>query len=75
MNKTIAFNKTVYENFKNNKEALPIMEALGFVNIVKPAMFISAGKMMTISQGAKLQKISLEHIREVFESHGYTVVE
>lgn len=75
MNLTVDFNKTVYENFKNDKEALHIMEEIGFISIVKPHVFATAGKIMTINQGARLQKISLEKVREAFESHGYTVIE
>jgi hypothetical protein len=75
MSKVVDLNKTVYENFNSNRDGIAIMDILGFKNIIKPSMFSSMGKMITIKQGARLQNVDLKKVKEVFEAHHYQVVE
>ena len=53
MNKIINLNDTVYEICKKNNEVIEIMRDLGFDGITNPALLNTAGRVMTISKGAK----------------------
>lgn len=74
MNKIINLNDTVYEICKKNNEVIEIMRDLGFDGITNPALLNSAGRVMTISKGAKMKKIDLDLIIKEFENRGYTVI-
>lgn len=74
MDKIINLNDTVYEICKKNNEVIEIMRDLGFDGITNPALLNSAGRVMTISKGAKMKKIDLGLIIKEFENRGYTVI-
>jgi hypothetical protein len=74
MDKIINLNDTVYEICKKNNEVIEIMRDLGFDGITNPALLNSAGRVMTISKGAKMKKIDLDLIIKEFENRGYTVI-
>lgn len=74
MNKIINLNDTVYEICKKNNEVIEIMRDLGFDGITNPALLNTAGRVMTISKGAKMKKIDLDLIIKEFENRGYTVI-
>ena len=56
MAKKLDLNKTVYELTQEYPELIEIMAGLGFTEITKKPMLYSVGKIMTISQGAKMKK-------------------
>jgi hypothetical protein len=51
------------------------MKELGFENISNPAMLNTAGRFMTIPKGAAMKNISLDQAKEIFEKHGYNIME
>ncbi|HYF82107.1 MAG TPA: DUF1858 domain-containing protein [Clostridia bacterium] len=73
MSKEIDLKKTVYELSRENPEIVNIMKELGFESIANEGMLNTAGRFMTIPKGAAMKSISLEKIKQVFESKGYTV--
>ncbi len=50
----------------------PVLD-LGFVDIVKPGMLATAGRLTTLPKGAALKKIGLGAIVSELEKHGFTV--
>lgn len=75
MSKEIDLKKTVYELSKEYPEIVGIMKDLGFESITKEGMLNTAGRFMTIPKGAAMKGISMEKIKEAFESKGYTIKE
>lgn len=75
MSKTIHLSKSIFEICKENPEVIEIMKELGFDNIGNPAMLNTAGRFMTISKGAAMKNISLEHIKDVFINKGFIMIE
>ncbi len=73
MTKEIDFKRTVYELSRKNPEIVDIMKELGFANIADKGMLNTAGRFMTIPKGAVMKGISMEKIKQVFESKGYIV--
>jgi hypothetical protein len=73
MGKEIDFKKTVYELSRENPEVVDIMKELGFENIANEGMLNTAGRFMTIPKGAAMKGISMEKIRQIFESKGYMI--
>ncbi|MDD3931930.1 MAG: DUF1858 domain-containing protein [Eubacteriales bacterium] len=65
---------TVHELSARYPDIIPLMQQLGFSDIVKPGMLNTAGRFMTIIKGAQLKKIELAGIVAVFESAGYMVI-
>lgn len=75
MVKDIDYSKSVYELVKDHPEVLDIMAELGFDSIKKPGMLSTAGRFMTIPQGAKMKGVALEEISQEFRRRGYQVKE
>ncbi|MNJ48541.1 hypothetical protein D3C77_437370 [compost metagenome] len=75
MSKVIDLRKTVYELCSADPEIINIMVGLGFEQLAKPGMLQSAGRFMTIPQGARLRKVELDKITAAFRAHGYEIVE
>ncbi len=73
MLREIDLKKTVYELSQENPEIVNIMKELGFESIANEGMLNTAGRFMTIPKGAAMKSISLEKIKQVFESKGYKV--
>lgn len=73
MTKEIDFKKSVYELSREYPEIVDIMKELGFLSIANEGMLNTAGCFMTIPKGAAMKSISLENIKQLFESKGYTV--
>jgi hypothetical protein len=73
MNKSVDFTKTVYELCTEDPFVIEIMKELGFEQITKQGMLQSAGRIMTISKGARMRGMELSHIVQTFEKHGYSV--
>ncbi|MFD3262146.1 DUF1858 domain-containing protein [Paenibacillus lentus] len=75
MGKAIDLRKTVYELCSADPEVIDIMVGLGFEQLAKPGMLQSAGRFMTIPQGARLRKIELDKIKDAFRAKGYEIRE
>ena len=75
MEKIIDFQKTVYELCKDDPLVIEMMIELGFEQITKPGMLQTAGRVMTISKGARMRGIDLSDIVQTCEKHGYIVKE
>ena len=63
----------IYELIKTYPDAKEIMAALGFVDIVKPGMLQSVGRIMTLEKGARMKSIEWASIVDAFDEHGYTL--
>ncbi|WP_019640174.1 DUF1858 domain-containing protein [Paenibacillus fonticola] len=75
MSKVIDLSKTVYELCSADPEIIDIMVGLGFEQLAKPGMLQSAGRFMTIPQGARLRKVDMESIIAAFRANGYEIEE
>jgi len=75
MGKTVDFNKTILQLSKEDPEIIEIMKDLGFEDISKPGMINTAGRIMTISKGARMKNLDIEFIKEVFIDKGYEILE
>ena len=73
MERQIDFQKTVYELCEEDPFVIEIMKELGFEQITKQGMLQTAGRVMTISKGARMKGIDLPSIVQAFERHGYIV--
>ena len=73
MEKVIDFQKTIYELCKDDPFVIEMMKELGFDQITKPGMLQTAGRVMTISKGARMRGIDLSDIVQTCEKYGYTV--
>ena len=75
MDKILDLNKTIFELSQEDPEIIEIMKENGFVDISKSGMLNTAGRIMTIPKGARMKKINIDHIKEVFKNKGYTIIE
>ncbi len=71
MAKKIDLTRTVYELTQEYPELIQIMEKLGFTEITKKPMLMSAGKIMTIPKGAKLKNIPMTDVVTALLSNGF----
>ena len=60
MGKQMEISKTVYEICTENPSIIGIMKDLGFVDITNPKMLSTAGRFMTIAEGAAMKKIPID---------------
>lgn len=70
----IDFSKSLYELISQYPIVKDIMFEIGFKDIVKPGMIQTAGRYVTIPKGAKMKKIPLEKIIDVFEAKGFQII-
>lgn len=70
----IKINSKIYDIVNEYPEVLDIMAELGFRDITKPGMLQTAGRVMTIENGAKMKRINMERITAEFAEHGYELV-
>ncbi|GAA0135285.1 DUF1858 domain-containing protein [Paenibacillus sp. YSY-4.3] len=75
MGKVIDLRRSVYELCTADPEIIDIMVGLGFEQLAKPGMLQSAGRFMTIPQGARLRKVELDTIKGAFRAKGYEITE
>ncbi len=73
--KLIDLSKSIHELCIENPEVKDVMRELGFADITKPGMLSTAGRFMTLPKGAAMKGISLDKIKEAFESKGFTLQE
>ncbi len=64
---------SIYELVKEYPDVKQIMSDLGFVDIVKPGMLQSVGRIMTLEKGARMKNVDWESIVAAFDSNGYTL--
>ncbi|MGI6467144.1 MAG: DUF1858 domain-containing protein [Sphaerochaetaceae bacterium] len=67
-------NKSVAQLCEQHKELAPLLAEIGFVEIVKPIMLKTVGKVMTIPKGAAMRSIDLKMVIATLEEHGYKVI-
>ncbi|GGI65687.1 MULTISPECIES: DUF1858 domain-containing protein [Enterococcus] len=70
----IDFSKSLYELVSQYPIVKEIMFEIGFKDIVKPGMLQTAGRYVTIPKGAKMKKIPLATVIEVFEAKGFQII-
>ncbi|MDD4111415.1 MAG: DUF1858 domain-containing protein [Herbinix sp.] len=70
----IDLNRSVYDLCNEYKDLPKILHDLGFVDIIKPGMLHTAGRFMTIKNGASMKKISLDTIKETLSQYGYKTI-
>ncbi len=73
--KEINTSDTIFDLVTKHPELKEVLLELGFVDIIKPGMLNTAGRLMTLSKGSKLKKIPMEVIVEKLESYGYIMKE
>lgn len=66
-------NMSIYEMIKQYPEIKNIMIELGFESITKPGMLLSAGKIMTIEKGSRMQNIDWDVIEKAFSAKGFEI--
>ena len=74
MEKRIDLTQTVYQLTQEHPEIIDIMASLGFTEIKKNAIRLSAGKLITIPKGAAMRGISLDQVVKALRDGGFTVV-
>ena len=75
MEKRLDLSNSVHTLCTLHPELIPILRDLGFTDITKPGMLMTAGQFMTIKKGAILKKIPLQTIVDALHEHGFTVEE
>lgn len=73
--KTIDLSQSVQTLVKNDAEVVPILAGLGFVEILKPGMLQTVGRIMTVKKGATLRGIAYDKVVAAFKERGYDVKE
>jgi len=71
--KQLDLSRTVYEICTADPQAKDILAAQGFVDVVKPGLLASLGRMTTIPQGAARRGIDLAALVAAFAAAGYDV--
>ncbi|HCX64674.1 MAG TPA: hypothetical protein DHN33_05640 [Eubacteriaceae bacterium] len=74
MKKPVKITQTIYELNEMYPEFKEAMIEAGFEKIANPKMMATVGRFMTIEKGATMKDISLETIKEVFESKGFALI-
>ncbi len=73
--KRLELSRSLYDLVKEFPEVKEIMAGLGFADIGKPGMLQTAGRYMTIPEGARLKKIPMTEITAAFEAAGFELIE
>ncbi len=73
MGKTLDLTKTVYELCREDPDIVGIMREAGFHEVGDPVICATAGPFMTIPKGARLRRISLEKVLQLFRDRGYEI--
>jgi hypothetical protein len=71
--KQIDINKSVYEICTEYPDIIEIMKDLGFESIANPGMLNTAGRFMTIANGAAMKKIPMDRIKDKLAEAGYEI--
>lgn len=73
MDNTIDLTKPVAQVLNEHPELLRLLVDLGFKPLENPRMLNTAGKIISIQQGAKLIQVPIEYIIQELEWNGYQV--
>ncbi|ROR27215.1 uncharacterized protein DUF1858 [Mobilisporobacter senegalensis] len=73
--KMIDLKKTVHDLCSKDQDLPMILAEIGFKDITKPGMLVTAGRFMTIPKGAIAKNIDIEVIKQELIKRGYTIVE
>ena len=73
MEKRIDLTHTVYQLTQAYPEIIDIMASLGFTEIKKKAIRLSAGKLITIPKGAAMRGISMDLVVKALHDNGFVV--
>ena len=71
--KHISLSSSIYALATAYPEIISIMKELGFHDIANPLMLQTMGKIMTIPKGARAKQVSLDHIIQTLENHGFII--
>ncbi|HAS74039.1 MAG TPA: hypothetical protein DCS67_07835 [Clostridiales bacterium UBA8960] len=66
---------TIYELVTKHPEIKTVLYELGFVDIVKPGMLQTAGRVMTLAKGSAMKKIPMNVIAEKMNAIGFDLKE
>lgn len=73
--KKLDLNWSIFTIIKEYPEAVEIMKELGFVDISKPGMLNTAGRIMTLAKGAAMKGMDLNEIKMAFMEKGFEIKE
>ncbi|NLN47406.1 MAG: DUF1858 domain-containing protein [Clostridiaceae bacterium] len=73
--KQIDLGHSVHDLCTHYPELKEILHGLGFVDILKPGMLQTAGRFMTLPNGARMKGIPLDVLRARLEEAGFEPVE
>lgn len=73
--KVVDLSLTVNQLCTADPELIATLASIGFVEIVKPMMLATVGRVMTIPKGSAMRKLDLEVVKEQLRQHGYTVID
>ncbi|TVP97002.1 MAG: DUF1858 domain-containing protein [Acholeplasmatales bacterium] len=61
----------VYDMVTRYPEIKALMAELGFIDILKPGMLKTMGRIMTLEKGARVKNIPLDVLARHFRKHGF----
>jgi len=73
--KVVDLSLTVNQLCTANPGLIATLASIGFIEIVKPMMLATVGRVMTIPKGSAMRNLDLEVVKEQLRQHGYTVVD
>ena len=71
----ISLKSSVYELCESYPDMKNVLFELGFVDIVKPGMLQTVGRVMTLEKGSRLKNIALSTINDQLKQHGFELKE
>ncbi len=74
MKTQISSTTPIFELVKTHPDVKNLMSTLGFVDIVKPGMLQSVGRIMTLAKGARMKNIEWDTIVAAFDDKDYTLI-
>ncbi|OJV64327.1 MAG: hypothetical protein BGO41_11935 [Clostridiales bacterium 38-18] len=72
---SISLKSTVFELCESYPDMKNVLFELGFVDIVKPGMLQTVGRVMTLEKGSRLKNIALSTINDQLKQHGFELKE
>ena len=72
---SISLKSTVYELCESYPDIKKVLFELGFVDIIKPGMLQTVGRVMTLEKGSRLKNIGLKKINDQLKQHGFELKE
>jgi hypothetical protein len=69
----ISIHTSLAELIKTYPEIKEILLSLGYEKIESPLILKTVGRLMTLNKFSELNDISMEHLKNVFARHGFTL--